>query len=52
MTGLWKLDVCEEETTSKMMSIRAMLPQVHLESMRDKVAYLHAVMGFCPLETK
>jgi len=51
MSGLWQLDICEAETTSTIMSMRAMLPHVHLESMRDKVAYLHAVMGFCPLST-
>jgi len=37
MTGLWHIDVSEEgATASKMMSMRAVLPQVHLESMRDK----------------
>jgi len=52
MIDLWHIYVSEEEATaSKMMSMRAVLPQVHLESMRDKVAYLHAVMGFCPLST-
>ncbi len=33
------------------MSIKAMLQHVHLESKRVKVAYLHAVLGFCPLST-
>ena len=28
-----------------------MLPHVHSESKRDKVAYLHAVLGYCPLST-
>ncbi len=51
VSGLWHKDIFEELEIGRYMSINAMLPHVHLEIKRDKVSYLHAVLGFYPLST-
>jgi len=47
--GMWYLTT--EEVHDKVNSVQAFLPRVHLESTRDKVAYLHAMTGFAPVST-
>ena len=51
VSGLLHIDIFEELEIGRYMSINAMLQHVHLEIKRDKVSYLHAVLGFCPLST-
>jgi len=47
--GMWYLTTREQH--DKIFSVQAFLPRIHLESARDKVAYLHAMTGYPPVST-